>query len=558
MAAPSRSRPLARAWRALGLGFAAAALAAAWAPEARTSSPRFYSDDPIAVEPNTQDASGVQPWEIDLAYDLVSNLFGHPGDPAAGVRAQNVNTIDEVPDGSWFRNRLGREPLSVDDITRGPDLTQGPSAGTWTVIAAKTDGITPGFTIRDASGVVWFLKFDPPGYRGMATGTEAAVTKLMWALGYHVPENHVAQLVPDRLTVDEKATYQPLGRNRRAMKRSDIEDLLERAERDPDGTYRVIASRALEGRPLGGFRFHGTRPDDPNDVVPHEHRRELRGLGVFAAWVNHVDAKAGNSLDTLVSGDGRAYVRHHLIDFGSTLGSAAVYPRPYWEGHQYLEEPAETAKGIVALGFYIKPWRTIPVVERTSIGRLPADHSAWDPGAWKPRVPNQAFLRARADDRFWAARRLAAMSDDLIAAAVRAGRFGDEEGESILFTTLAARRDAILRAYLPAVNPIVDPAIEGGRLRFRNAAVDARVANAPASYKAAWQRFDNATGDVSPLQETTAGGTELPAPNTLPSSDGVYIRVDVSADGGPDAWAEPVQLYFRRAGGGWKLVGLYR
>ncbi|HXE80856.1 MAG TPA: hypothetical protein VNK41_08910 [Vicinamibacterales bacterium] len=551
------SRALARVRGAVALGLIAAACAA-WAPEARTTSPRFYPDDPIQYEPSSQDASGVQPWEIDLTYDIVLNLFGRPGDPADGVRAQNVNTVDEVPDGPWFQNRLGRETLTVEDITRGPNTTNGPAPGTWTVIAAKTDGVTPGFTIRDPAGIVWFLKFDPPGYRGMATGTEAAVTKLVWALGYHVPENHVAQLDPNRLVIDPGATYQPPGRNRRPMKRTDIENLLDRAERDPDGTYRVIASRALAGKPLGGFRFHGTRPDDPNDVVPHEHRRELRGLGVFAAWLNHVDTKSGNSLDTLITENGRSYVQHHLIDFGSTLGSAAVHPRPYWEGNQYLEEPRLTGKGIVGLGFYLKPWRTMPVAERTSIGRLPADHSTWDPRAWKPRVPNAAFLRARDDDRFWAARRLALMTNDFIAAAIRTGRFGDEEGEAILYNALVDRRDAILRAYLPAVNPIVDPVLEGGRLRFHNAAVDARVSAAPAGYKALWQRFDNATGEVSPIRETTASGTELPAPNNLPSADGAYVRVDVSAMGGPDAWAQPVQLYFRRANGGWQLVGLYR
>ena len=72
-------------------------------------------------------------------------------------------------------------------------------------------------------------------------------------------------------------------------------------------TARTASSpaRRSKGRPVGGFRFYGTRSDDPNDVVPHEHRRELRAYGTFAAWVNHVDSKSINTLDTVVDQDGR-------------------------------------------------------------------------------------------------------------------------------------------------------------------------------------------------------------------------------------------------------------
>ena len=42
---------------------------------------------------------------------------------------------------------------------------------------------------------------------------------------------------------------------------------------------------------------------------------------VFAAWTNHVDSKAINSLDTLVTENGRTVVRHHLIDFGRRWGA---------------------------------------------------------------------------------------------------------------------------------------------------------------------------------------------------------------------------------------------
>ena len=72
----------------------------------------------------------------------------------------------------------------------------------------------------------------------------------------------------------------------------------------------MLVSRFADGKPPGNFRYYGTRPDDPNDVVPHEHRRELRGAGVFGAWLNHDDSRGVNSLDMLVGNEGRRYVRH--------------------------------------------------------------------------------------------------------------------------------------------------------------------------------------------------------------------------------------------------------
>jgi hypothetical protein len=68
---------------------------------------RFYDDDPIAREPESQDASGVAEWDIELLVDFLINLFARPGDKQRDVRAGNVNTVDEVPDSSWFTNRIG-------------------------------------------------------------------------------------------------------------------------------------------------------------------------------------------------------------------------------------------------------------------------------------------------------------------------------------------------------------------------------------------------------------------------------------------------------------------
>src|SRR5687768_13907580 len=175
----------------LGVGVALAAVLSAGANGAR-----FFPDDPVPMIVDSEDASGVREREIDLVYDTLENSFSRPGDRTPNVRAQNVNTIDEIPDSNWFANRLGVVPVTVDDVVKGPGTGAGPAPGGWTVIAAKNDGVMPGFTVRDSAGDVWFLKFDPPGYPAMATGTEVVVARLFWALGFYVPETHIATLRP--------------------------------------------------------------------------------------------------------------------------------------------------------------------------------------------------------------------------------------------------------------------------------------------------------------------------------------------------------------------------
>src|SRR6185295_13513629 len=136
-----------------------------------------------------------------------------------------------------------------------------------------------------------------------------------------------------------------------------------------------------------------------------------------------------------------SFVRHNLLDFGSTLGSGGVAPANYWEGSEYLVQPGEIGKQILGFGFYIPKWRTTAFYEATSIGRLPQDNRSFDPDSWRPRVPNQAFLHARADDKFWAAQKLMALTNDMLRAAVGAGDFRDPKSEEFLVKALAERRD---------------------------------------------------------------------------------------------------------------------
>jgi hypothetical protein len=83
---------------------------------------KFFPDDPVSAIVDSRDASLVQEREIDLVYDTLENSFSRPGDPTPNVRAQNLNTIDDVPDSSWFANRLGVVPVTVDELVKGPGL----------------------------------------------------------------------------------------------------------------------------------------------------------------------------------------------------------------------------------------------------------------------------------------------------------------------------------------------------------------------------------------------------------------------------------------------------
>src|SRR5688500_7722864 len=140
-------------------------------------------------------------------------------------------------------------------------------------------------------------------------------------------------------------------------------------------------------------------------------------------------------------------------------------------------------------------------------------------------------MGARDDDAFWAARRIAAFSDELIRAAVRAGQYSDPKAEKYLGDVLIKRRDKILALYLSAINPIVNPRLDtSGRLTIENAAIAAGVAKGQPTYRASWMLFDNATGDTKPLSTTESQTTTFTAPAGLPTAGGSFIQVDISAD----------------------------
>jgi hypothetical protein len=519
---------------------------------------KFHHDDPLTHEPDSQDAASVQESEIGLTYNLAYNLFVTASKPPQNVRARNVNTIDEVPDSSWFTNRIGLYPLTTSDILQQSTPGPPPADAKWTVIREKSSGFAPGFTARDAKGETWFVSFDPPSNPEGATAAMVVANRIFWALGYYQVETFLTTVDRHTLQIDREATVRRPSGARTPMTQADLDEVFERAARRPDGRYRAAAGRLVPGRVIGGFRYEGTRSDDPNDVVPHEHRRELRALRVFGAWTNLTDMKAGNTLDTVVKRDGRFVVMHYLQDVGSTFGMGANGPHDWDEGWEYLYEGDPSRKRLLSMGLARSPWQTAQYEEHPSVGRFEAE--SFDPLTWKPRVPTAAFIEMQDDDAFWAALRVIAFDDATIRALVAAGEYSDPAAAAQLAATLIARRDKIGRAYLTRINPIVDLALDGsGALTFSNAAVGAGFAAAPSAYQATWFEFDNATGRTTRIGETRGASETMPAPGRLPSMPGAFVKIEIAAEAAAHtSWRRPVYAYFVRQQIGWKLIGLER
>ncbi len=415
-----------------------------------------------------------------------TTLGGQPAHPAA-----NVNALDEIPSSSWFTNRIGLFPLAPKDASRGPLPGGEPdTSGLLTVISAKTEGVTPGFNVRDPSGNRFVIKFDPPGYPGMTTAAGVITGRVLHAAGYNVPHDAIVQLRREQLIVGPDVQITMEDGTRRKMTDADLDSILTRVERSPNGTWRALASRFLSGADLGPFDWRGRRKDDPNDRVDHQDRRELRGFRMLAAWLCHYDTKQGNTLDMYVEEDGRRFVRHYFIDFASTLGAGALGPVPTacWE---YSVDVGMSLGRALALGLWQDPWRRI---DRPSgleeIGRFQAE--TFHPVAFRPIEPNAAYANFTDRDGYWAAKIISAFTDAHLATLVAEGQYHDPAAAAWMVRTLAARRDQIARYFFERIPPLDFFRTDGRVLEFTD------LGTLRGLYPEARTRYRYRVGDATP------------------------------------------------------------
>ena len=416
-------------------------------------------------------------YESAFLWDGADNMVFRPVtrfwavDPAG--ESVNVNSMDEVADSSWFTNRLGKHPMTPDELVKGPcgDKVLDPNQpdGSWLVDQGKPNGANPGFRVKVEGVGKFMLKADPADQPERATGATSIAARLYHAAGWFAPCDSVVYLRPSILKLKPGLKFADNSGVERVFDQKALDRVLGIAsKRGP--LVRMVASRWLPGRTLGPFRYEGTREDDPNDVIDHQDRRDLRGARVIAAWLNHFDSREQNSMDTWMSANpdepdsSPGHIQHWYIDLGDCFGSEwpldGISRRL---GHAYYLDFGYVASDLVTLGLVPRPWDR---AKRSPDGKIFGYfHSRdFDPEDWKGGYPNPTFGRMQESDGAWAARTIARFTPELIEAAVRAGDFTAPEHTQFLIKHLRIRQHAILKRYFENLSPITDVKASGAEL----------------------------------------------------------------------------------------------
>ena len=408
-------------------------------------------DSQTIPEPTARRFFGLFYFADGMIFDPVVDALRPPDKQPA----QNTNALDEVPDSNWFVNRVGVREVSALEAARGPDIN-GPPRLPVVVVKAKAGGANPGFIIKDARGIGYLVKFDTRNNPEQQTANNVIVNRIFWTLGYYVPADHVFFFQRDQLAID--AELEASGKVNHQL----IDRMLTAATRRSDDAYRATASEFLSGVAKGGYASTGTRPGDINDRVPHQYRRELRGLRVFAAWLGHTDVKEDNSLDMYIEEDGRRFLRHYLVDFGEALGGHQSEKDIIQIGWEHAWDYAAQLRALVSFGFWCRPWEGQVETPWKSVGYFSAAQFA--PRQWRGRYPYQPFFHVDAADEYWAARLVMRFTTPMLAAIVARGELSESAAAAYLVDTLARRRDKIGAAFLDGVTPLDELRFEAGKL----------------------------------------------------------------------------------------------
>jgi len=486
--------------------------------------------------------------------------------------AVNANSFDEVADSAWFTNTLGAHDMTLAELKAGAckpaELLDGESAaeGAWLIDKGKANGASLGFRVNIKGKGKYLFKTDPKGQPERATAASVIGAAAYNAVGFYTSCEQVVYFKPSVLKLMSGLRYENNSGVVRDFDKKALQSVLDEATKRGE-LVRMQASAWLPGQLIGPFRYEGTRSDDPNDVIPHDDRRELRGGRLLAAWIDHFDAREQNSMDSWIADAGKkgpadsspGYVRHYYLDTSDSLGSEWD-----WDGvsrrmsHSYLLDWGDIGLDFIGFGIPIRPWERVERAKgHEKFGYF--DIATFVPEDWKNEYPNPAFSRMTERDGAWMARILARFSPEMVRALAEDGRFSDPSDTAYIATVLSARLERILGRYLTRLSPLTDVRVEGGNQLCALDLARYRHLHSSEQFRYSAQLVAGASLPVSPRLDDTVC-VALPQrslPTALPDSAPARYRV-VSISNGVSPGALLVHLYELGAARGFRVVGLER
>ena len=388
--------------------------------------------------------------------------------------ARNVNSMDEVPDSSWFTNRKPvapnpKEPGACDenDMLPAPDDVQ---KGEWVIDHGKDNGSTLGFRVNIKGKGKYMLKADEKDAPERASAASVIGAALYDAIGFNTSCEQVVAVRRDMLTLTPGLKVVENSGLSHPFDEEALKEVLDSTTQLGNGLVRMQASKWLPGYTIGPFRYVSTRLDDANDVIDHADRRELRGSRVLAAWLDHWDAREQNSMDVWFASDKEkkksspGFIKHYILDTSDTLGeTVSLDDMSRRLGYAYEFDVKDIGKALFTFGADKEPWdRAAKVKGKEQFGYFRAND--FDPARWRPFYPNPAFLRATERDNAWMARKIAAFSPDDVKKFVDLGKWSKPETEDYVYKLLMERQRRILHRYLTKLSPLGDIAEDNGAI----------------------------------------------------------------------------------------------
>lgn len=383
--------------------------------------------------------------------------------------AANANSLDEVADSAWFTNPSRATAISEAGACKPEDLLPVEVAdGAWIVDHGKDNGSSLGFRVVVPGKGRYMLKADDRGHPEQSSAASVIGAAFYAALGFNTTCEQIVTITKAQLTLKPGLHVADNGGVARPFDGAALERVLASATQLGGGRVRMQASKWLAGVPLGPFRYEGTRADDPNDIIDHADRRELRGGRVLAAWLNHWDAREQNSMDVWIGRDGEktspGHVLHHLIDTSDAMGALGG-PREIAVrlGYAYNFDVEEILRALITLGIEERPWDRAQLVPGHAVLNYFRVED-FDPGSWKGQYPNPAFLRMSERDGAWMARQIARFSEADIRRIVALGKLANPRDAALLSSILVARQQLVLARYLTELSPLGELHTEGDRI----------------------------------------------------------------------------------------------